>query len=399
MKKKVLFILHPKLGHSTAHNRGLIYQDALLANGWQATFVSISPNKENPGVNKLQRTKQDIINLSKEFDLIYLLKVNDYSFIQLLKKTSKGKIIFDLTDALWRPNFRIDWWNLEEILTISDAIFSENEYVCAYARQYNSHVFNLPACTQTEKFDLFRNQSIQKDPDRIKAGWIGTESTAKALYTIIKPLRRLQAKYPNLDLRVVGASEQKLKPLNGIRYTVREQYLEDDMIRETLSMDIGLFPAPGDLDDYRLRGPLKALIYMSAGIPVVCLDAGEPARLIKDGENGMLVRTERDWEEKIGMLVQNHALRLDMGKRAYETVQQRHSLDNAFRALEGAMLEVLKLQRRTDSILSSSDDVSGKIRKLKFIPGIIGTYSYKILERFRFIIKSQKIFKGRQKGM
>jgi glycosyltransferase involved in cell wall biosynthesis len=381
MKGKVLFVLHPKFGHSTAHIRGLIYQEQLFKNGWLATFVSISVNDQNQGANKFLMNKEEIINISTDFDLIYLLKVNSYRFIKQLKRRSKAKIVFDLTDALWRPNFRIAWLHLEEILTISDAVFSENEYVCDYGRKFNKHVFGLPACTQIEKFDKFRDKASEKNQNKIVLGWIGTESTVSAIFSIIKPIQRLQAKYPHLELRILGEREERLKTrLPKVKFTALSNYTEDDMIREALAMDIGLFPAPSDLNDYRIRGALKALIYMSASIPAVCLNAGDPSRLILDGVNGMLINSENEWEEKIEALIKNPILRKEMGKKGYETVKQRHSLENTFRLLEEAFIQVLKIENGKTCQPSFSKKITGMARKIKLLPVIIKAVSEKVFQ-------------------
>lgn len=384
-KGKVLFVLHPKHGHSTAHVRGLIYRDALALNGWTATFVSLSSYGQNSILNKLKRTKEEIISISKDYDLIYLLKINSYSFIKELKRTSKAKIVFDLTDALWRPAFRRAWMNLEEILEVSDAVFSENEYVCEYARKYNKHVFNLPACTQIEKFDQHRESGIKRDENRIVIGWIGTDSTVSAIYSIIKPLERLQARYPAIELRIIGEDKEKLRvPLKNIRFSSQHLYTEADMIREALSMDIGLFPAPSDLKDYKIRGPLKALIYMSAGIPAVCLNAGDPAILITDGINGLLINSEEEWEDKIARLIIDPGLREKMGRLGNETVRQKHSLKNAFSSLEKAFLEVLKLDRSKEKITVFTQ-LNRMVRKISLIPGIALAVFRKLFKAIRAV--------------
>ncbi len=52
-----------------------------------------------------------------------------------------------------------------------------------------------------------------------------------------------------------------------------------------------------------VRGALKALIYMSAGVPPVCFNAGECMDVISDGITGMLASTEKEWEEKLELLI------------------------------------------------------------------------------------------------
>ena len=114
--------------------------------------------------------------------------------------------------------------------------------------------------------------------------------------------------------------------LKKVRYSVLTNYTESDMIREALSMDIGIFPPPSDVRDYEIRGALKAMIYMSAGVPPVCLKAGDATRIIVDGENGMLVEKPTDWVNKIEQLIQGPVLRKSMGEKALAYIRKDHSL-------------------------------------------------------------------------
>ena len=365
MKGKVLFVLNPKHGHATAKIRGTIYEDILNRSGWTVDYVSISSNIFSPELDRYRKSEEEIIRISRLYDIVYLLKINSFNFIKKLKKETQARIVFDLTDALWRPNFRKSWIFLEEIMQMSDAVFSENEYVCGYAGRYNDHVFSLPACTQTEKFDELRKKTPKKSNGKVTIGWIGSEPTITAIYSIIKPLEKLFSKYPQLELRILGCSDPKLKRrLKNIRFSVLSEYSEADMIREALAMDIGLFPPPSDTDDYRIRGALKGMIYMSAGIPAVCLNAGDSSKMIIDGVNGILINDEKEWETKIEDLILDPTLREKMGERAYESIKQEHSLAKVGYELSRAFESVLTIKKQNEISFSF-------FRKLKIIVGTI----------------------------
>ncbi|MDZ7646832.1 MAG: glycosyltransferase [Cytophagales bacterium] len=345
-KGRVLFILNPGHGNATAKIRGTIYEELLKREGWIIAFASISSDKNNPEFDKYKRSDQEIIEMAKNYDLIYLLKVNKYFLIKKIQKSTNAKIVFDLTDALWRRGFRKAWIFLEEILQLSDAIFSENEYVCEYARRFNDNVFSLAACTQTEKFEKHKQVSNKNKNNKVVIGWIGSEPTITAIYSIIKPLERLFSKHPNLELRILGCADNGIKTrLRNIRYSLVGKYSEDEMIHEAHSMDIGIFPPPGDMEDYRIRGALKGMIYMSAAIPAVCFNSGDAAKMIKDGVTGMLVNNEAEWETKIEKLVLDPNLRESMGSKAFEFIKREHSLEKVGQSLSMAFSEVLKLKR------------------------------------------------------
>lgn len=351
VKGKVLFVLDPTLGHVTVYLRGLIFKDLLASNGWDATFVSIASDKFSSDLDNLKKTEASVIEMAGRFDLIYLLKVSSLSFVKKLRRATRARIVFELTDALWKPNFRLrGWYNLEDILEVVDAVFSENEYVCQYGRRYNKNVFSLRACTQTEEFERARNDRPRQEDGKVIIGWIGSPHTVSAVIKILKPLENLFGKYPNLELRMLGCDPDTLREqLKNISFSAIEVYNEGIMIREAINMDIGIFPPPADVEDYKIRGSLKGMIYMSAKVPPVCLNAGDPARIIEDGVNGMLVNSLEEWETKIEKLITDPVLRKNMGERAFQTIKEEHSLDSAFRDLDLALMATLQLPEKTEN--------------------------------------------------
>lgn len=332
-KGRVLFVLDSRMGHITIFIRGLIYKELFLKNNWKVEYVDIH-----------QVSEDEVVRLSADFDVVYLLKVPYLSLVRKLKRRSNATVIFDLTDALWKPVHRkAGWQDLEKILKKVDVVFSENEWICEYGRKFNSRVYSIPPCTQVEIFDQYRDKIQHHSEDRIVVGWIGSTGTVSALSAIRMPLEHLFERYPNLELRILGCTDPSLLPkFDYVRCSVIGNYTEDEMIVEALNMDIGLFPPPFDLEDYRVRGALKGLIYMTAGLPSVCQNDGDIARIIQDGINGMLASNDQEWEEKIEILIKNPELRRVMGQKALETVREEHSLQHVFAQLESALLDVIK---------------------------------------------------------
>jgi len=315
----------------TAHVRGTILKESFERAGWRVEFLEATDTPPD-----------DIVRLASGTSLVYLLKVASATLVQRLRQETNARIVFDLTDALWKLNFRGGWKRLEDILLSVDAVFSENEYICGYGRKYNQNVFSLPACTQVERFDALRSVARRPDGGRIRLGWVGSAGTVSALRHIIGPLKHLSAKHPELEVRVVGADEaQAARILSGIPHTAVAAYDEESMIREILAFDVGLFPMPGDPCDYCVRGALKAMLYMTGGKPPIAQRLGEPARVIEDGVTGMLAGSTAEWELKLATLIDSVELRHQMGARALESIRHQHSVAHVFAETERAMLEVL----------------------------------------------------------
>lgn len=69
---------------------------------------------------------------------------------------------------------------------------------------------------------------------------------------------------------------------------------------------------------------LVILEAMAAGLPVVCTDGGGNRDLIREGENGFLVETNKpeDLADKIGFLLQHDDIRKQMGENAQRYAQE-----------------------------------------------------------------------------
>ena len=338
-----MFVLDPLLGHVTIKIRGLIYEKMFKQSGWEVDYVSRRPKDAPRNARKIRRLEDQIVYQARQFDVVYLLKVPSLYLVKELKRRTNAKVIFDLTDTLWHPLHQaVGWQDLNEILRSVDAIFSENDYICAYGRRFNPCVYSIPVCTQIELFEQLRQQIARRSDNKIVLGWVGSGGTVSALHTIHEALEPLFQRHANLELRILGCPTPALLPsFRHVRFTATGDYNEEQMVREILNMDIGLFPPPLDIEDYCVRGALKAMLYMSAGVPPVCQRAGDCVRIIEDGLTGMLADTMEEWSKKIEILIINPELRKEIGQRAAVAIRQEHSLEYVFKILSNTLSTVI----------------------------------------------------------
>jgi glycosyltransferase involved in cell wall biosynthesis len=325
----------------TAHLRGDIFKEPFAAGGWEVVFVDLMCMPTLLRALPAWWTKCRIVAMAPRFDAVYLLKTASLDLVRALKARDGVKVIFDFTDALWRANFQPAWRDLDRILESVDAVFTENEMMLAYARRHNPRTYDLPACTQTEKFDAARRHHRRRKDAGVTIGWVGSHSTSAALGKVRVALDNVGARHPGLKLRVLGASFDSLPRFSHVEVSAQRSYDEQTMISEILNFDIGIFPPPGDIEDYEARGTLKGVLYMSGRVPPVFQNAGGCRRLITDGVNGMLANDAAEWEAKLEALVSSEDLRERIGGAALESVRERHSLDSVYKLTERALLEVL----------------------------------------------------------
>jgi len=328
--RRILIVLDVSAGRATVHVRGWRFAESFRTHGWNVEFVDTTEVSE-----------ADILKKAKAAEVTYLIKIRSLELVRRLRSQG-SKVIFDLTDPLWELRYRRGgWWNIDEILMLSDAVFSENEFVCAYGRKYNDRVFSIPVCTQVERFDELRETAAPPPSDRVVIGWVGSSMTVSAIFHIAPALEEVARRHPEVEIRLLGTETKALPEWKHARVTLVPKYDEERMIREILAMHIGIYPPPEDLDDYRIRGAHKALLYMTGGVPPVAQNAGDCVNKIRDGVTGMLASTEQEWIEKLSVLVRSPELRREMGERAAVAVRAEHTLENVFLELEKALEAVI----------------------------------------------------------
>jgi glycosyltransferase involved in cell wall biosynthesis len=96
---------------------------------------------------------------------------------------------------------------------------------------------------------------------------------------------------------------------------------------DLLAMQIGIMPLP---DDPWTQGKcgFKALQYMTLAIPTLASPVGVNTQIIEDGQEGFLCRKAEEWEEKLIFLIENPALRLQMGEKAKAKVEKGFSVSS-----------------------------------------------------------------------
>ena len=162
-------------------------------------------------------------------------------------------------------------------------------------------------------------------------GWSGSLSTAKYLHLLDQVLLDLSEEI-DFRLKVIGDPDFEIEGLE----VIATAWNESAEVKELQDIDIGLYPLPDD--DWVLgKSGLKALQYMALGIPTVATRIGANTRIIRDGENGVLVNDSAEWKATILELAADPELRRRVGLEAARTVVERFSV----RANQEVYLKVL----------------------------------------------------------
>lgn len=352
-RRSVLCVVDSQKGHATAGVRGAFYRRLFQDEGWD--FEARDAARERPS---------GIVRAARGRDWVILIKVSSLALTRALRG-SGALLAFDFSDALWqRLHRRAGWHDLERILAEVDAVFCENDFLVPFARRRNPQVFTGPTSVPLAAFDAARAAGGPRDPGRLRLGWVGSRTTLPGLAKLRAPLANLAARHPQLEVRVLGASGRAVAAaLPGVPVRVLEEYDEPGMIGEMLGFDVGLYPAPFDAEDYASRGPLKALLYMAAGLPVACDAGGDCSVLMRNGESGVLVAKAEEWEGKLEALLVDPGLRRRLGSAALERARESQRAERLFGAVRAALHSVRREARPARSLPARARDA---VRSLGF---------------------------------
>lgn len=288
----------------------------------------------------ISRREAKIAERAREFDVVMMMTVPSWSLHQRLLELPSTRLVTDLIDALWLPCFQsYGWQHIDEMLSSSDAVICENKYTAEYTAKHNESVFTIPDSPQVEVFDTLRDQ-VTRDPSRITIGWIGGSNTADALYQVYEVLDELFARHDHLHLRLVGARADRIPRFAFTNLSILETYDQQQMAREALAMDIGIFPL-FDVAESLYRGTLKTRIYMSGEAAVVGQALGENCQLIQPGENGLLAADREQWRSCLESLIHDAELRQRLAAGGLQTIRDHYSRQHCFDQLVDCLTNVL----------------------------------------------------------
>lgn len=338
--------------------RGLAYRDLFAAHGIETTFITRTPFEmldflEAPPrfIRRIarrrairrrlenmawDRRRRKIIQLARRHDVVYLNKVLHFPLIRALRDASQARLVLDFGDAMWLYQAELD--KFHETLGLVDAVTTDNEETARYIRRFNREVVVVPDAPQLEEFDKRRGAIGQEKNGQITIGWLGSPGTAYNLYAIWDALEELFARHQNLRLRLVGAGHNLalIPPFEKVRFSVCPGYNQAEMIEEVFRMDIGLFPLQ-NVEKSRVRGVLKATVYMSGEAAVVASPVGQNAELIEDGVNGFLADSKDEWIDKLERLIKDAELRRRLAAAGLQTVRKGFTLEQSFLKLKSVL--------------------------------------------------------------
>jgi L-malate glycosyltransferase len=274
---------------------------------------------------------KDFFRLRK-FDLIYIhmyVTPIGTSFFERIYRAMASEIIFDLEDNrfLGANNEKFNLAQLfrstektKYLVQRSDHVITSSPALNDFCLGYNAQkqCTYISSSIDTDKFTPNNSYSNNK---KIVIGWTGTFSSRQYL-DLLRPVFIKLKEKRDFKLVVIGNFDYSFPEMDieVIQWSLQTEV--DDMQK----IDIGVYPLP--MDEWSMgKSGLKAIQYMSFGLPCVSTNISTVKQFINNDENGFLVSSDDEWVQTLIKLIDDADLRRRIGVNARKTALQKFSRD------------------------------------------------------------------------
>ncbi|WP_405815587.1 glycosyltransferase [Streptomyces sp. NBC_01390] len=240
---------------------------------------------------------------------------------QQLARNGRHKLVYELDDDLFnvdasstqafqffgQPAVRD---RMRENLAVADCVTVSTEPLAEQIRAYNPNVHVCPNYVPD-------HTPPQRQDGILTIGWGGSATHGMDFGEVGPHLRRFLERNPRVEFHAVGTdytSWMRL-PQDQCRFT---PWLPDvETFFRTLDFHIAIAPLRPHVFN-QSKSWIKALEAAALGIPIVASDLLPYRGFIDHGVTGFLVKRDHEWGQYLRALVEDEAMRLEMGKAARE---------------------------------------------------------------------------------
>lgn len=205
---------------------------------------------------------------------------------------------------------------LADNMAMADVVTCCSEPLAAVLRDYAADVRVIPNGLPAQYLGEVRDYS----PQVLSVGWAGSSSTVNELPEAVRALNRI-AQYPRpggVVVRLVGIGHEQAMSLGlkGRRIGALGWVQNHGHYLQAVS-GFDIWVAPYRPIAFNVsKFPTKFLESAVLGIPLIASDIEPYRRVIRHGENGFLVKREHEWGRYLKRLVDDPALRQQIGMTA-----------------------------------------------------------------------------------
>lgn len=278
---------------------------------------------------------------AKDWPIILAQRLSRTNALGIWRRLSLDhRLVYEIDDDLWsidplnysayRDHDAVERDGAEVAASVAHLVIVSTEPLAEVMRQFNPNVVVCPNHIDGALLDLERPRR-----DRLTIGWAGGDSHLRDIGMLAPQLKRFLRDNPSVEFHDLGTDYRQAFKLPG-RFTGWSTDMWD--YYRNIDFDIGLAPLANTTFN-RSKSAIKALEYMALGIPVIASHSPAYSGMVVHGETGYLVRQEHEWRRYLRQLVNDEAMREEMGaagkRRAAEwTIQKGWKLwESAFESI------------------------------------------------------------------
>ncbi|MCA8994765.1 MAG: glycosyltransferase family 4 protein, partial [Planctomycetaceae bacterium] len=249
-------------------------------------------------------------------------------------RATTSRIVLDLDDGVFLRYPE----KFEKLVPLADLVICGNPFIEEWIKPRNENTIIIPTCVEMAQYPPKPEPGTSTGIPRI--GWIGTTGNLRYLQAASGGLRKL-AERTSFELHIIVPDIGPLKEvdLSGVK-VVHQPWDKRREVDQLLQLDVGLMPLfEGETWD-KYKCGLKLIQYMACGIPAVASPVGVNAHIVEHGQNSFLARTDDEWTENLGQLVESAELRKEIGAAARKTVAEKYSIEANFPRYEQALMQL-----------------------------------------------------------
>lgn len=242
----------------------------------------------------------------------------------MARASNRPKLVFELDDDLWN----IDSSNaiahryfsdpavrgrLEANISVADEVTVTMEPLADLVRPLNPNVRVIPNYLPAW---LLKHQRPRSADGTVTVGWAGSPTHLMDVQEIGGHLRQVMARNPHVELHLIGTDYRK-----AMGASTQDRVRFSDWTASPAdywrAIDFDVMLAPLRAHQFNAsKSPLRPLEAAFLGIPVIASDYGPYGAFVRHGETGFLVRRDHEWGRYLRDLVNDPAMRAEMGAAA-----------------------------------------------------------------------------------
>lgn len=286
-------------------------------------------------------------DVGKDYDVVYMNYLNArhaFAAIGTYNRMFNKKMIIDIDDDLWgilpdNPAYSVFGKRSDGIRTIT-AILNEADHITCtnthlrnvILHNTNKSIDQVSIIPNAVDFNVYDRPVKRTKSHQFRIIHFGStthfQSLAEENFT--KAMNRIMKEYPNVTFTTIGALVPKFRMKWGPRYINKHGDIDvfkwikkmPDMLSEG---DLLVVPLTNNTYN-RSKSSIKFLEASAVKLPGCWQNIRQYKDIVRDGENGFLCNTYKEWYKAIKSMIDLGELREQIAEQAYDDVKSNHTI-------------------------------------------------------------------------